>query len=64
MNFTEQKVTLEKRKNRLEYEISDIREEIYVLLALRGKAEEELEEIQSKLAALEEIETISLAYAS
>jgi ribosomal protein S6 len=64
MNFTEQKVTLEKRKHRLEYEISDIREEIYVLLALRGKAEEELEEIQSKLAALEEIETISLAYAS
>jgi chromosome segregation ATPase len=64
MTFKEQKAKLEKRRNRLEYEISDIREEINVLLALMRKAEEEVDEVQSKLAALEEIETISLAYAS
>jgi len=64
MSVEMQKSELTKRQNSLHNEVSDIREEIVVLLALLKKAEEEIEEIQTKLGELEEVETISLAYAS
>jgi len=64
MSVEMQKSELTKRQNSLHNEVSDIREEVVVLLALLKKAEEEIEEIQTKLGELEEVETISLAYAS
>jgi len=64
MSIEMQKSELTKRQISLHNEVSDIRNEVVVLLALLKKAEEEIEEIQTKLGELEESETISLAYAS
>ena len=64
MSIEMQKTELTKRQNSLHNEVSDIQKEVVVLLALLKKAEEEIEEIQTKLGELEESETISLAYAS
>lgn len=64
MSVEMQKTELTKRQNSLHNEVSDIQKEVVVLLALLRKAEEEIEEIQTKLGELEESETISLAYAS
>ena len=64
MSIRMQKSDLTKRQNSLHNEVFDIRNEVVVLLALLKKAEEEIEEIQTKLGELEGSETISLAYAS
>ena len=64
MNIEMQKFELSKRQNSLRSEVSDIQEEVVVLLALLRKAEGEIEEIQTKLDEIEEQETISFSYAS
>jgi len=64
MTVEMKKAELTERQNSLHSEVSDIQQEVVVLLALLRKAEEEIEEIQTKLGELEESETISLAYAS
>jgi len=64
MNIEMQKSELSKRQNSLRSEVSDIQEEVVVLLALLRKAEGEIEEIQTKLDEIEEQETISFSYAS
>ncbi len=64
MTIEMQKTELTERQNSLRNEAVDIRREVVVLLALLRKAEEEIEEIQTKLGELEESKTISLAYAS
>lgn len=63
MNIEMQKSELSKRQNSLRSEVSDIQEEVVVLLALLRKAEGEIGEIQAKLDEIEEQETISLSYA-
>ncbi len=54
MNIEMQKSELTKRHNSLHNEVFDIQREVVVLLALLSKAEEEIEEIQTKLSELEE----------
>ena len=64
MTIEMKKTELTERQNSLHSEVSDIQKEVVILLALLRKAEEEIEEIQTKLDEPEESETISLAYAS
>jgi lipid II:glycine glycyltransferase (peptidoglycan interpeptide bridge formation enzyme) len=64
MNIEEQKLVLNKRCKNLHKEIAGIQDEVVVLLAMIKKAEEELEEIQTKLSKLEESNNIKFALAS
>ena len=64
MNVEEKRLQLIRRRETLNSEIIDIREEVVVLLALIKRAEKEIESIQAELNELNGLKRSKLAYAN
>ena len=64
MNVEKKRLQLIRRRETLNSEIIDIREEVVVLLALIKKAEKEIESIQAELDELNGLKRSKLAYAN
>ena len=63
MDIEDERLKLVQRRESLHSEVLDIQNEVVVLSALIKKAEEELEEIQTKLDELDKPSKIKFAYA-